>query len=66
MARAAEVYARRQKLGDDAVKYAHAIKIEAMTLLGEFLKRAEKNKGAKGKKLRADRRRHLNRATNDR
>lgn len=48
VARAAEIYARRQKLGDEAILYAHGIKIEAMTLLGEFLKVAEKAKGARG------------------
>lgn len=48
MARAAEVYARRQRLAEDAIAYATAIKIDAMTLMGEFLKAAEKNTGAKG------------------
>jgi hypothetical protein len=31
--------------------YAHAIKIDAMRLLGEFLKTADKNKGAHGSKV---------------
>jgi hypothetical protein len=38
LAKAAKVYAERQKLGRDAVAYAHEIAIDALTLLGEFLK----------------------------
>lgn len=38
IAGAAEVYARQQQLGDEAIGYAHAIKIEAMRRLGEMLK----------------------------
>src|SRR5262249_45821225 len=48
MARAAEVYFQRQKLGEEAIKHATAVKIDAMTLLGEFLRLAPKNKGANG------------------
>lgn len=48
MAHAAEVYARRQKLGDECIAYAHAVKIDALTLLGEMLKVTPKNVGAKG------------------
>ncbi len=48
VARAAEVYAKRQKLGEEAVRYATAIKVDAMTLMGEFLREAPKNTGAKG------------------
>jgi hypothetical protein len=48
LARAAEVYARRQKLSQEAIDHATAIKVEAMTLMGEMLKAAEKNTGAKG------------------
>jgi hypothetical protein len=48
VARAAEVYARRQKLSEEAIAYATAIKIDAMTLMGEFLQVAPKNKGANG------------------
>lgn len=48
LARAAEVYARRQKLSEEAIQYAHAVKIDAMTLMGEFLKRRPKNDGARG------------------
>ena len=42
MAHAAEVYARRQKCSLEVIEHAHAIKVDAMTLLGEYLKRAEK------------------------
>jgi hypothetical protein len=38
IAHAAEVYARRQKLSKEAIDHAHAIMVDAMTLLGEFLK----------------------------
>ena len=37
MAHAAQIYARRQQLGDEAMAYALAIKIEAMRKLGEIL-----------------------------
>ena len=48
IAGAAEVYARQQQLGDEAIGYAHAIKIEAMRRLGEMLKETPKNTGARG------------------
>lgn len=48
MAAAAEVYAKRQKLSDEAIGYAHSIKIDALTRLGEMLKATPKNTGAKG------------------
>jgi DNA modification methylase len=48
LARAAEVYARRQKLSQEAIGYATAVKVDAMTMMGEFLKAAPKNEGAKG------------------
>jgi N6-adenosine-specific RNA methylase IME4 len=38
VAAAAEIYARRQQLGEEAITYAHAIKIEALARLGELLK----------------------------
>jgi hypothetical protein len=41
-ARAAEVYAKRQKLSEEAIATATAIRVDAMTLMGEFLKNAEK------------------------
>jgi len=37
-ASAAEHYARKAQLGEDAITYAHAIKIDAKVLLGGFLK----------------------------
>jgi hypothetical protein len=46
VAHAAEVYALRQKLGEDAVNYAHAVKVDAQTLLGEFLEEG-RNKGVR-------------------
>jgi hypothetical protein len=49
LARAAEVYAQQQKLGEEAARYAHAVKIDAMTLMGEFLKVAPKNEGTRTK-----------------
>ncbi|HET6573250.1 MAG TPA: hypothetical protein VFG68_06590, partial [Fimbriiglobus sp.] len=39
---------RRQKLSQEAIDYAMAIKIDATALLGEFLRAAEKNSGVKG------------------
>jgi site-specific DNA-methyltransferase (adenine-specific) len=48
LARAAEVYARRQKLSEDAIAYATAVKVDALTLMGEFLKARAKNAGTKG------------------
>ena len=47
-ARAAEHYARKAKLGDQAVNYAHSIKIDAERLLGGFLRETEKNTGTRG------------------
>jgi hypothetical protein len=38
VARDAEVYARRQKLSQDAIDDATAVKVDAMTLMGEMLK----------------------------
>lgn len=48
MAHAAEIYARRQDLGEQAIGYAHEIKIDAQALLGAFLALNPKNPGAKG------------------
>jgi hypothetical protein len=50
IARAAEVYAQRQKLGEEAEAYAHAIKVDAMTLMGELLK--EKATGGDAQRTR--------------
>lgn len=44
VAAAAEIYAARQKLGEEAVDYAHAVKIDALRKLGELLKDAPKAK----------------------
>ncbi len=44
VAAAAEIYARRQKLGEEAVDFAHSVKIEALRLLGEILKDTPKAK----------------------
>jgi len=44
IAHAAKVFARRQALGQEAIDYAHDIKISAMRLLGEILQ-AEKADG---------------------
>jgi len=48
IAYAAEVYAKRQQLGEEAIGYAHEIKVYALRKLGEMLKLTAKNKGAKG------------------
>jgi len=49
VAAAAEIYARRQKLGDEAMDVAASIRVEALRKLGEMLRAAPKNKGFKGK-----------------
>ena len=52
MADAAKVYAKKAKLGEEAIAYANEIKIDALRLLGEMLKKTERAKGARagGKK----------------
>lgn len=45
-ASAAKHYAMKAQLGQDAIDYAHAIKIDAERLLGGFLKAGPKNAGA--------------------
>lgn len=45
LARAAEVYARRARLGQEAIDYAHAIKVDAERLMGAFLRETERNRG---------------------
>ena len=47
-AAAAEIYARRQKLGDEAIFYATSIKVEALKRLGNMLKETDRNKGEAG------------------
>ena len=46
VAAAQEVFADRQKLGDEIVGQAHAIKIHALGKLGELLRQLPKNVGA--------------------
>lgn len=48
VAAAAEVYAARQKLGEEVEQQAYAIKIDALRRLGELLKSTPKNTGAMG------------------
>lgn len=48
MAHAVKIYAFRQKLSRECIHYAHSVEVDAETLMGEFLLRAEKNKGASG------------------
>ena len=46
IASTAKHYARKHKLGKEAVSHAREIEIKAEILLGEFLAEIEKNKGA--------------------
>lgn len=48
VAAAAEIYARRQQLGEEAIGYAHEIKIEALAQLGRLLAEIPKQNGARG------------------
>ena len=48
VAAAAEIYARRQKLGQEAEDMANTVKVDALQQLGAMLKAAPKNTGAKG------------------
>ena len=48
IAHAAEIYAKRAHLGQEAIQYAHTVKIDAQTLLGGFLKATPKNEGGYG------------------
>ena len=45
VAAAAEIYARRQHLGEEAIGYAYALKVEALARLGELLGPMPKAKG---------------------
>lgn len=47
LAKAAEMYARLQEAGEEAVSHARAICVDALALMGEMLKAVEKNVGAK-------------------
>lgn len=48
VAAAAEILARRQQMGEEAINYAISIKIEALAQLGRMLKEMLKNPGTKG------------------
>ena len=50
-AAAAEIYARRQKLGEETSDLALSIKVEALRKLGEMLATSPKAAGTKGQKL---------------
>lgn len=52
IARAVEVYAKRQKLSEEAIASATALKIDAMTLMGEFLEQADKADGGDAQRTR--------------
>ena len=47
VAAAAEIYARRQKLSDENIAFANAVKVEALRQLGEFLRDAPMNPGSR-------------------
>ena len=51
LAAAQEVFARRQRLGEEAINFAYTIKTRALTRLGELLRGMPKNVGAKGSKV---------------
>jgi site-specific DNA-methyltransferase (adenine-specific) len=48
LARAAEIYARRQHLSDEAIASATAVKVDALALMGELMEQAPKNTGTAG------------------
>lgn len=48
VASAQEVFAHRQRLGEECIGYAHRVKIDALTKLGELIKALPKSKGAIG------------------
>jgi len=47
IAAAAEIYAKRQQLGEEAISYATEIKLEALRQLGNMLKTSERNIGGR-------------------
>jgi hypothetical protein len=53
VAEAAQVFAQSQKLGEEAINYAHQIYYDAFTQLGTLLRKQPKNKGSRGQ-LRHD------------
>lgn len=48
VAASAEVYARRQQLGEESIAFAHRVKIDALARLGELLDLVPKNAGSRG------------------
>jgi N6-adenosine-specific RNA methylase IME4 len=50
MAEAAEYYARKAKLGEEAIAYAHTIRIDAMQLLGGYLAKEVRHEGGRPEK----------------
>ena len=57
IAGAAEIYAKRQGMSQEAIDYAHSIRIEALRRLGEILDatKAERAKGTRGRIVRGGR-----------
>jgi N6-adenosine-specific RNA methylase IME4 len=49
LARAAEVFAKRQQLSEEVIAHATAIRVDALTLMGKFLKASPKATGTKGR-----------------
>jgi hypothetical protein len=49
VARLAKVWARRKKLGWEAVRCARAVEVDALRLMGRYLKAGPKNRGNAGK-----------------
>lgn len=55
MADAAKIYAKRAKLGEEAIGYARTIQVDALTLLGNMLKKTKRAKGTdKGGRKKLD------------
>ena len=50
VAAAQEVFAKRQKLGEEVIGYAHTIKTRALARLGELLREIEKHEGGRPRK----------------
>ena len=48
LAAAQEVFSTRQRLGEDVIGYAHALKVEALAGLGELLKQTPLRAGSRG------------------
>lgn len=49
LARAAAVFARRQKLGREAIANARGVEVEALTVMARFYQSGEKNRGGQGR-----------------